>query len=234
MLQPLNKYVDFRGNNMNYYLIDYENIHSDGLKELKDIKDGDSLIMFYSDQCKNISLDVLQDVFSKRITCHIFKASVGTKNALDFQLASYLGYLIGENSQTDTNYYIISNDTGYDCLCNFWKKEKKKAKVSRISTQVEAPATVAKEKASKKPASNTKKKASKVKAADKATLDEIKKILSDVDLPEKSLEEILDIFNQYKTKQSISNGLAKLFRDSRTSGSIYKKLKPLLKEKNKS
>ncbi len=213
---------------MNYFLIDYENIRCDGIKELKDIKDGDELIMFYSDQCKNISLDVLGDVFSKKITYHSFKATVGTKNALDFQLSSYLGYLIGKNTASGTNYYIVSNDKGYDCLCDYWKSLS--ANVSRISTQAEAPTTAVKEKAVKKSASKQKKKASKVKASDLATLEEIKIVLSDEENP----SDVLNIFNQYKTKVAINNGLAKKFKDTKKSSLIYKKLKPLLKEKNKS
>ncbi len=214
---------------MNYFLIDYENIRCDGIKELKDIKDGDALIMFYSDQCKNISLDVLNDVFSRKITYQSFKASVGTKNALDFQLSSYLGYLIGKSSAPATNYYIVSNDKGYDCLCDYWKSLS--VNVRRITTaQTDAPVTAAKEETAKKPASNPKKKASKVKASDLATLEEIKNLLSEDDQP----GEVLDIFNRYKTKVAINNGLAKKFKDSKKASMIYKKIKPLLKEKNKS
>ena len=185
---------------MNYFLIDYENVHDNEIKDLENIKAGDTLVIFYSNQCKNnISLDVLD--FSKGITYQIFKASVGTKNALDFQLSSYLGYLIGKNSlqdtKKDTNYYIVSNDQGYDRLCDYWQKNFS-VNVSRISTL--------------------------------ATLKEIKNYLSDDDQPDK----VLEIFNKYKTKQAIKNGLDKEFKDSKKAGSIYNKLKPLIKEKHKS
>ncbi len=46
--------------------------------------------------------------------------------------------------------------------------------------------------------------------------------------------DIIAIFNQYKTKQAICNGMSKKFKDSKRASAIYKKLKPLLKEKNKS
>lgn len=80
------------------------------------------------------------------------------------------------------------------------------------------------------PKSSAKKKKSKVQASDLATLEEIKKYLSKTDSPEK----VLVIFNQYKTKQAICNGMAKEFKDTKKASAIYKKLKPLLKEKNKS
>lgn len=47
-------------------------------------------------------------------------------------------------------------------------------------------------------------------------------------------DKILEIFNSYKTKVAINNGLSKEFRDSQKSSAIYKKLKVLLKEKHKS
>ena len=46
-------------------------------------------------------------------------------------------------------------------------------------------------------------------------------------------DRILEIINSFKTKQAINNGLSKEFKDSKKSGAIYKKLKPLLKEKKK-
>ena len=209
---------------MNYFLIDYENVRCDGIKKLKDIQDGDAIVMFYSDQCKNITLDVLGDILSKKITYQSFKVSVGTKNALDFQLSSYLGYLIGKNLTPNINYYIVSNDKGYDCLCDYWKNLG--ANVVKLTTQSEALATTT----AKTSDSTPKKKASKVKASDLATLEDMNKILSNDEQP----AEVLKIFNQYKTKVAINNGLTKKFKDSKKASTIYKKLKPLLKEKNKS
>ena len=51
-----------------------------------------------------------------------------------------------------------------------------------------------------------------------ATIDEMKKLLSKDDMP----EEVLKIFNQYKTKVAINNGLAKHFKDSKKASAIYK------------
>ena len=235
---------------MNYFLIDYENVHCEGIKKLKernDIKDGDSLIIFFSDKCQNISLDFFDEDFLKGIERHSFKAYVGTPNALDFQLSSYLGYLICTNSLQDTksdaNYYIVANDEGYDCLCRFWKNPSTEkipsANVSRISTQEEASATATKKKTSKKLASKPKKKASKAKASD-ATLEEIKEALKD--LPKKvlsgdaQLEEVRKIFNENPSKNDIYKELDKKFPDPKhhkKASSIWKKLKPLAKKKNK-
>lgn len=209
---------------MNYYLIDFENVRTDGIKDLKGVSKGDAIILFYSEQCKNISLDVIDSIMKLKVQYSSFKAKVGTKNALDFQLAAHLGYLIGQGNNQESKYYIVSNDKGYDCLCDYWKELD--AVVERISLSEDVPEIKA---ATKAPAQLNKNK-SKVKASDMATIDEMKKLLSKDDMP----EEVLNIFNQYKTKVAINNGLAKHFKDSKKASAIYKKLKPLLKEKNKS
>ena len=209
---------------LNYYLIDFENVRTDGIRDLNGVSEGDAIILFYSEQCKNISLDVIDSIMKLKVQYSSFKAKVGTKNALDFQLAAHLGYLIGQGNNQESKYYIVSNDKGYDCLCDYWKELD--AVVERISLSEDVPEVKA---ATKAPAQLNKNK-SKVKASDMATIDEMKKLLSQGDMP----EEVLKIFNQYKTKVAINNGLAKHFKDSKKASAIYKKLKPLLKEKNKS
>ncbi|MFV0363842.1 MAG: hypothetical protein ACK5LL_12270 [Suipraeoptans sp.] len=54
---------------MNYYLIDFENVRTDGIKDFSEVNDGDIVVIFYSEQCKNITLDVIANmtsVISKR------------------------------------------------------------------------------------------------------------------------------------------------------------------------
>lgn len=210
---------------MNYYFVDFENVRTDGIKNMTGLQAADEVLIFYSEQCKNISLDVFSNLTKMDVATSCFKVNVGTKNALDFQLASYLGYRIC-NGNDNSSYYIVSNDKGFDCICDFWKEQNKN--VNRISfsesVNIENKVAVA-------PAdSGSKKKKSKVNSKDLVTIDEIKKYLAKDDKP----EEVLVIFNQYKTKQAICNGLAKKFKDSKRASAIYKKLKPLLKEKNKS
>jgi hypothetical protein len=52
--------------------------------------------------------------------------------------------------------------------------------------------------------------------------------------PDEYEDELLDIFNGYKTRTSINNYFAKHFRDSQKASAIYKKLKPLMAAKGKS
>lgn len=208
---------------MNYYFVDYENIKADGLKDLTGVKAGDIMILFYSEQCKNITLDIMDRMVQRNIQYSFCKVNTGAKNALDFQLASYLGYLIGKEEE-NVKYIIVSNDKGFDCLCEYWMKQN--VLVERITFKKQET----KDKASEKIETQTSKKKSKVKDSDIASIEEIKNLLTEADEP----SEVLKIFNQYKTKQAICNGMSKHFKDSKRTSAIYKKLKPLLKEKHKS
>lgn len=211
---------------MDYFLIDFENVRTDGIKDLKGVKEGDAMIIFYSENCKSITLDVLDSIVALNLKYSSFKVKIGTKNALDFQLTSYLGYLIGQSGM-DTNYYIVSDDKGFEVVADFWKEQN--VSVNCISLKELAPNTKTEiTKVAKK--AETRKKKSKVSSEDIATLDEIKTLIGKDNEP----SEVLKIFNQYKTKQAICNGMAKHFKDSKKASEIYKKLKPLLKEKNKS
>lgn len=203
---------------MNYYLIDYENIGNDGLKNLSKLKTDDVIIIFYSENCKNINLDIINEMTKIKLQFSVSKVNVGTKNALDFQLSSYLGYLIGKNSPSST-YYIVSADKGFDCLCDYWKDSH--ISVKRIEFAKELPPSPI--------ITSTTKPIEKSKNINEVSEVEILKYLN----KNEPYKMILAIVNQFKTKQAIANGIAKNIKDSKKSGEIYRKLKPLLKEKNK-
>lgn len=107
---------------MNFYLIDYENVNTNGIKmllEKKLLNQNDRIFIFYSDKCSKINLELLNELIKLDIKVFTQPIKNGTDNALDFQLSSYLGYMIGQNAAD--NYYIVSNDKGYDCLQDYWK-----------------------------------------------------------------------------------------------------------------
>lgn len=211
---------------MDYYLVDFENVGTDGIKDVHGVKEGDTMVIFYSENCKNTTLDVLDNIVSLKLKYSSFKVKVGTRNALDFQLTSYLGYLIGQGG-ADASYHIVSEDKGFEVVAEFWKDQN--VEVDCISLKEKAPVQQPK-KAEAAEAKQAKQKKSKVPDKDLATLGEIKTLIGKSSEP----EEVLKIFNQYKTKQAICNGMSKYFKDSKKASEIYKKLKPLFKAKNKS
>ena len=205
---------------MNYYLVDYENIHNDLDNLINNTSNGDSIVLFYSETCKNISLDVISNFTSRNLKIDCFKVITGTKNALDFQLASYLGYLVGENKKA-ANYYIVSNDKGFDCLCEYW--ESIGVSVVRICAQTSVVKPVLKQNPPK-----TKKEVKKNnKVNNDITLEEVKEIVKE----NSEAEFIVDVLNNSKEKTEVHKKISKHYKDSKKTGILYKKLKPLFKEK---
>lgn len=211
---------------MNYILVDCENIDRDQIKDFKGIKDGDALILFYSEQHKSITIDVMDFVARHNLKLECHKVKTGSAHALDFQLSSYLGYLIAKNNDASIKYCIVAGDKGYDVLIDYWKKQN--ISLSR-KTLPEAKKNVTSISNLGITVSEKEIKDNKVVEDNVATLEEIKQYISSEDMP----EEVLKIVNQYKTKQAINNGLNKIFKDSKHTSSVIKKLKPLYKSKEK-
>ncbi len=107
---------------MSYYLVDYENVKSDGFKGIDLLTKDDEVYVFYSDNSKTITFEMMEKINKSSATILYQKVETGHKNALDFQLVSYLGYMIGEKGM-DKQYCIVTKDMGYNCLVSFWNKE---------------------------------------------------------------------------------------------------------------
>lgn len=104
---------------MAVYLVDYENVNATLLTDEEMLKSGDEVVIFYSRQASSISIDTLGKLQGKDIEVSFIKTTVGTSNALDFQLVSYLGYLICKDRKRE--FHIVSHDNGFQCVCDFWK-----------------------------------------------------------------------------------------------------------------
>lgn len=212
---------------MNYYFIDYENVHADGFIGIENLGEDDTICVMYTEQSKAFSLELVEKIARQRVKLESYKAGTGAKNSLDFQLASYLGYMIAKSEGTADCFYIVSRDTGFNHLVDFWAA--RGTSVTRIANFMGDEKTPKAPVAAEEPKPKAKTK-SKVSDSNKATREELLQYLTE----EEYSDRILEIFNSYKTKVAINNGLSKEFRDSQKSSAIYKKLKTLLKEKQKS
>ena len=101
------------------YLIDFENVASEGLSGITYLSEDDQVIIFYSNNSNRISMKM--HILIGKSVCKLdyFEVLVGGKNALDHQLSTWLGYLIGTGA-AERNYYIVSRDMGYKHVANFW------------------------------------------------------------------------------------------------------------------
>ena len=103
---------------MKYYLLDYENVNTAGLDGLSELPADSKIILFYTRNSNKIDLGVVNQLRNMKAELSIVEVHHG-KQALDIQLASYLGYLIG-TEPADTEYFIISKDKGYRNVQCFW------------------------------------------------------------------------------------------------------------------
>lgn len=132
-----------------YYLIDYENVGSEGFKGCGKLRKTDIIHLFYTDNSRKIDLDIINDHGEAKLVTH--KVPTGNQSA-DMHLGSYLGYLIGKEctgQDEECKIVVISKDTGFDHIIEFWKAEKN-VKISRnekiSGKQVQARKQTGKEK----------------------------------------------------------------------------------------
>lgn len=117
-----------------HFLVDSENVNDNWLMLFDMADEDDEIVVFYTKKSPHMSyMSVIRLIENNKIKIRFEECYEGT-NALDFQLVSYMGYLMGcggacsENecdaasAETGADEYIImSNDTGYDPAVRFWK-----------------------------------------------------------------------------------------------------------------
>ena len=206
---------------MAIYLIDYENTQN--LLGINDLSANDYVIIFYSQKASSLSFETHKEILSSKATIEYKFVEVGGQNALDFQLASYLGYLINQNESPESKFYIISKDKGYSFVAAFWKKEKS-VDIQIISDLTGKPQS--------KPAENTSTKPIVKKSKTNNNIENVLK-QANLGLSKNEIKEICAMVAKYKTTQTINNNLNKLLKDSVKTGEILKIIKPFINKKTK-
>lgn len=122
-----------------HYLIDYENVHSEGLFGCEKLGKTDHIVIFYTNNAKSIDMNKISDHGSAEL--EMIKVPAGKQSA-DMHIGSYLGYLSGKNGK-NCNVVIVSNDTDFDNVVTFWKgktgiKASRAQQIKKKSTQKEA------------------------------------------------------------------------------------------------
>lgn len=171
---------------MSIFLVDYENVSASGLDGLEKLTEEDVVYIFIR-KMRIVSPLMPTGVFWKAAPRALLQGGERHKNALDFQLVSFLGYLIRENGSSA--YYIISKDNGFDSVLHFWTKQN--TKVMRLpKLDVENTCQEHEELLSK---------------------------LKELMLDEADVKVILGMIQKYKTKQGLNNALMKQFDNKKTS-----------------
>lgn len=188
----------------NYYLVDYENVKNQGLNGIQDLKGDNVICIFYSRNAPgNFTLDLHRQISEANAKIVYLKVEVGTKNALDFQLASYLGKIIAENHSRPCNYFIVSNDRGYLSLVPFWHE-------GNIDIEVIADLSGAKIFVDR---------------------DEIAAKISELTGESQDAGSIAEIIIANRTRTEINSALQKYYRNNEKSTEIYHAIKSLIEHK---
>lgn len=112
---------------MIHFLIDYENRNEYGLTGIRLLSEYDNVYILFSQNACKLDLNVISDTASH---IHAIKVQSG-RQSLDMHLVSCLGFLLNQHGIED-DYYVISDDTDFDKVIEFWKN--RGYKVSRIKS----------------------------------------------------------------------------------------------------
>lgn len=204
------------------YLIDYENVSHLGLIGVDKLHKEDSVYIFHNSALKTIPFMTCKALSTSLAEITYIETSKVAKNYLDFQLSTHLGYLFGQGKKE--NIYIISNDTGYDSVIDYWKARnlcvKRKSVVSEKAKnkllQSNIPENIAKKK--------KKKKKTKIKPLSEACKDNIRKAIKPLNLPLNDYTIIYNLFLAAKNKGDFHNKLVIQFTNEKGL-ILYKALK---------
>jgi hypothetical protein len=194
---------------MGYFLIDYENTKNNGLNGIETLSSKDTVCIFYSENANTLTFETHKKISESTANFVFQEVDVGTKNALDFQLVTYLGYLIGKDR--NQKYFIVTKDAGFGSVAKFWAA--RNVSVTVVIDLLQNNVREEKEK----------------------LVEEVEKVIPD----KEAAKVIADIIQRYKTKQGINNQLMKVFSSKKGNGEennkkvseYYKAIKPLIKDK---
>lgn len=106
---------------MAFYLIDYENVNADGMQGVELLSEADHVLIFYSEHADRLTFELHRKLNESAAQVEYIKVGTNKKHALDFQLVSFLGYLLAKHE--DERFFIISRDNGFRNVINFWEEK---------------------------------------------------------------------------------------------------------------
>ena len=221
---------------MNYFLVDYENVKTAGLSGISRLTEEDVVIIFYSDNANTITFDLHWRLSRTRAQVRFQKVAAGLKNALDFQMVSYLGYAIHENLGRDIVYYLVTRDQGFSVLPLYWIKQKVDVRMTpNLGQPFPAVKPMLSGILSEVPDSFPPLVSLSTEPEEASVIgDDLEERLLTL-LPNKNqVFTVAEIIRHCQTKQDIHRELGKAFRPGpkdKTVGVIYKAIKPLITER---
>lgn len=212
-----------------YYLVDFENVHEDGLSGANQLGSVDHVHLFSTKNAPKISIETLTNLNCTDLSSH--EIPVGSQS-LDMHLVSYLGFLLGKNQSNNCKYIIISKDTDYDNIIAFWKKNQNANIERQTAISVKNPKSSSPKKQTNaakpnSPASHMRK--SQISATSTQINTEIQKAISKAGYPNSTINKVASIvvkhYGEEKCANNIHNELKATYTDYTD---IYKIVKPII------
>ena len=125
------------GNFMRIYFLDTENIGAAWIDAVLRDEDVGEVVVFYTKNSQPVPLTSLPRLGGIWPKLTFIECCVG-QNALDFQLATELGFRVAGAPGDD--YVILTRDAGYDAIVKYWQQ--KGVSVTRITPDDAKPAAV--------------------------------------------------------------------------------------------
>lgn len=207
---------------MAIYLIDYENTGVKGLYGIENLQEDDLIVVFYGPKTGAVPFDDHVRISTSVSHVEYIKTSKTAKNYLDFQLTTYLGYLVAHTGIKE--YYVISRDSGYDSIVDFWR--------ARGMTVVRRE-NISPRKPEKQPVKSVKQKTANenenIKSVPETVRKKVRHILKAENLQGGAYKKIYSCMLQATDKQTLNNALVKVF--SQEDGNrYYKQIVPIFIE----
>jgi len=104
-----------------HFLIDFENVADEGLRGFFELDPADTVDIIYTENAARIGIEFTEGCLKaeQKATLNFMKVPAG-RQALDMQLATYLGSLIATDTEHETEYVIVSKDKGFMVIRQFW------------------------------------------------------------------------------------------------------------------
>ncbi len=102
-----------------YFLIDFENVGSEGLKGAEYLLKEDTVIIFFSRACEQIHQGCLHQIMESFCRLDICKLKKTGKNGLDFYIATKAGEIFGSGYLGKAA--IVSRDQGFMAVRDYWR-----------------------------------------------------------------------------------------------------------------
>lgn len=215
-----------------YFFVDYENVNVDGMNGLDKLTENCTVIIFYTDAAQTLTFGLHRRINLSKADIKFKKVKCGTKNALDFQLCSQLGFTISENKYAFPNdvcyYFIVSKDNGFVVLEDYFNCQKAPVKVINDLTSAIFKKLMESEKIDNENVTNT-----EILTSDNNTNDKPESVISVIlkNAPNNSVfaQELYCLFKAKKGKEEIEKCIQKYITDGEDVKKMIEELRPFMK-----